>query len=68
MKKISNRAEFFIFLLEKYSEAKKMPAKDILNSWEKNGIVGYINDMYELYHIERIENAIQDIERKCNRV
>jgi len=66
MKKISNKAEFFIFLLEKYAEAKKKPTKEILNFWKENGIIDYINDMYELYHIERVENAIQDIERKSN--
>ncbi len=64
MKKISAKAEYFIFLLEKYAEAKKMPAKEVLNLWTKKGIVDYINNMYELYHIERTENAIQDIDRK----
>jgi len=65
MKKISDKAEFFIFLLEKYAETKSVPAKDALNLWKEKGIVDYINGMYEQYHTERIENAIQDIERKC---
>ena len=65
MKQISDKAEFFIFLLEKYAEAKSMPAKDVLNLWNEREIVDYINDMYEQYHTERIENAIEDIERKC---
>jgi len=65
MKRISDKAEFFIFLLEKYAEAKDVPAKEALNLWNERGIVDYINDMYEQYHTERIENAIQDIDRKC---
>jgi hypothetical protein len=65
MKKISGKAEFFIFLLEKYAHAKNMPAKDILNFWKEKGMVDYINGMYEQYHTERIENAMQDIEMKC---
>ena len=65
MKQISDQAEFFIFLLEKYAEAKNVSAKDALNRWNESGIVDYINGMYEQYHTERIENAIQDIERKC---
>ena len=65
MNRISDKAEFFIFLLEKYAEAKGVPAKDALNQWKERGIVNYINDMYEQYHTERIENAIQDIEKKC---
>ena len=67
MKQISDKAEFFIFLLEKYAEAKSVSAKDALNLWKEREIVDYINDMYEQYHTERIENAIQDIERKCQR-
>lgn len=64
MKRISDKADFFIFLLEKYAEIKNMSAKDVLNSWKEKGLVDYINGMYEQYHTERIENAIQDIERK----
>jgi len=64
MKRISDKADFFIFLLEKYAETKNMSAKDVLNSWKEKGLVDYINGMYEQYHTERIENAMQDIERK----
>jgi len=63
--KISDKAEFFIFLLEKYAEVKNMSAKNALNLWKEKNMVDYINEMYEQYHTERIENAIQDIERKC---
>jgi len=66
MKKISDKAEFFIFLLEKYAKTKNIPTKNVLNFWKEKGMISYINDMYELYHAERIENAIQDIEKKCN--
>ena len=66
MKKISDVSEFFIYLLEKYSEAKKISSKDTLKLWKEKNIIDYINNMYEQYHSERIENAIQDIDRKCN--
>jgi len=65
MEKISDKSEFFIFLLEKYAEAKELTAKHVLNTWKENNIIDYINNMYEQYHIERVENAIQDIDRKC---
>ena len=64
MIKISDKAEFFIFLLEKYAETKQISAKYTINLWKDAKIIDYINNMYELYHSERIENAIQDIERK----
>ncbi len=62
--KLSNQAEFFIFLLEKYAEAKSISASEVLNMWKSLDIVDYINDMYEQYHTERIENAFEDIDRK----
>ncbi|EEV21783.1 hypothetical protein ENHAE0001_1182 [Enhydrobacter aerosaccus SK60] len=31
--------------------------------WESLGITQFIVDMYELYHIERLENAFEDIDR-----
>ena len=64
MKLISEKSDFFIFLLEKYAERKKTTSKDALNMWKEKNIVNYINDMYEQYHSERIDNAIQDIDRK----
>ena len=64
MKSISDKNEFFIFLLEKYAEIKKASSKSILNLWKEKDIIDYINDMYEQYYSERIENAIDDIDRK----
>jgi len=68
MKKISNQSEFFIFLLEKYAEHKSLHAGDVLKRWQEQGLLDYINGMYEQYHIERIENAFEDIDSKtCSR-
>ena len=64
MKGLSDKAEFFIFLLEKYAEAKNITAKEALYMWKNKNLIDYINDMYEQYHSERIENAIQDIDRR----
>jgi len=63
MNNISDKSEFFIFLLEKYSEVKNQSTKNVLNLWKEKNIIDYINSMYEQYHTERIENAIQDIDR-----
>jgi len=64
MKNISDKNEYFIFILEKYAEIKKTSSKSVLNLWKEKGIINYINDMYEQYHSERIENAIEDIDNK----
>jgi len=64
MKKISHQSEFFIFLLEKYAEQKSLPADEVMKRWQEQGLLDYINGMYEQYHTERIENAFADIDNK----
>ena len=39
MKNISDKTDFFIFLLEKYTEFKNIYAKEALNLWNEKGIV-----------------------------
>jgi len=55
--------EFFIFLLESYAQYKNMTADEILRMWYKMALTDFIYGMYELYHIERLENAFEDIDR-----
>ncbi|MCD7839366.1 MAG: DUF3791 domain-containing protein [Erysipelotrichaceae bacterium] len=60
---MSTETEFFIFLLENYASYKNTTADVILKQWDDLGIIEYIQDMYELYHVERIENAYDDIDK-----
>jgi hypothetical protein len=66
MTKISNQSEFFIFLLEKYAGQNSLSASDVLKQWQEQGLLDYINGMYEQYHTERLENAFSDIDSKKN--
>jgi len=68
MTRISNQSEFFIFLLEKYAEYKSLPVIEILKLWQGQGLIDYINGMYEQYHTERLENAFADIDRKTEKL
>ncbi len=60
---MSKEMEFFIFLLENYAEYKNTTADKVLRSWDDLKLTNYIYDMYELYHIECLENAFKDIDR-----
>lgn len=53
---------FFIYLLEHYAAAKGRTAPAVLAEWERLGVADLICDMYEIYHVERIENAYDDID------
>lgn len=54
--------KFFIYLIERYAENKGMTAQKVLQQWDSLDITDFIYDMYELYHIERLENAFDDID------
>ena len=55
--------EFFIFLIENYAEYKNTTADEVLKLWDELELTDFIYDMYERYHIERLENAFEDIDR-----
>ena len=63
---VSKKMKFFVYLLEKYAEWKNENAKNILEKWDKLLVTEKIFDMYEMYHIEAIENAFEDIELICD--
>ena len=63
---MSKESKFFIYLIERYAEYKNTTAEKVLQQWEKKNLVDFIYDMYELYHVERLENAFEDIDRLMN--
>lgn len=60
---MSKEFKFFIYLLECYAEHKHTLADKILALWDRLKLTNFIYDMYELYHIEAIESAYEDIDR-----
>lgn len=60
---MSKEAEFFIYLLERYAEAKGKSANQVLREWDEINLTDFIYDMYELYHVERLQNAFDDIDK-----
>lgn len=59
---MNKETEFFIYLLEKYAEYKKISTADVLNTLEQLDLTNFIYNMYERYHTEAIENAFKDID------
>ena len=51
---MSREFSFFIYLLERYAE----------HLGAEKGLVDYVIGMYELYHVEAIENAFADLDRR----
>ncbi|MBR1913154.1 MAG: DUF3791 domain-containing protein [Treponema sp.] len=59
---MTDEMRFFIFLIETYAYDKQLPTAEVLKTWEEKELVQKIYDMYEMYHIEAIENAYADID------
>ena len=59
---MSKEMDFFIFLMEQYAFYKKTTADKVLKKLEELNLIEYIFNMYEMYHIETIENAYKDID------
>ena len=60
---MSKEMDFFIYLLERYAEYKNTTADNILKIWDKLELTDFVFDMYEIYHVECLENAFEDIDR-----
>ena len=59
---MTKQGSYFIYLLERYAEAKQAKANEILQLWDSLDLTEFIYGMYEMYHVERVENAIRDID------
>lgn len=55
--------KFFIYLIERYAEVKNTTADQVINKWDDLNITKDIYDMYEMYHIESLQNAFDDIDQ-----
>jgi hypothetical protein len=60
---MSKEMDFFIYLLEHYADYKNTTADEVLKLWDKLELTDFIYDLYEMYHVERLENAFEDIDR-----
>ena len=57
---------FFIYLLERYAEYLGVIADVAYRRLQDKGLVDYAVGMYELYHVEAIENAFADLDRRLS--
>ena len=61
---MSKEFRFFVYLLERYAEHLGEPADVVYGRMAQKGLVDYAIKMYELYHVEAIENAFEDLDRR----
>lgn len=60
--KLSKKFNFFAYLLEAYAAHKDTTASEVMRTLREKNLVEFVYDMYELYHVEAIENAFADLD------
>ncbi|MBQ6327438.1 MAG: DUF3791 domain-containing protein [Kiritimatiellae bacterium] len=63
---MSKEFKFFIYLLERYAEHIGVTADVAYRRLSQKGLVDYAVNMYDLYHVEAIENAFTDLDRRLS--
>ena len=61
---MSKEFSFFIYLIERYAAHLGVTADVAYSRLSEKGLVDYAIGMYELYHVEAIENAFADLDRR----
>ena len=60
---MSKEIEFYIYLIERYADFKNITADVVQRQWDEYGISDMIFNMYDIYHVERLQNAFDDIDK-----
>ena len=63
---MSKEFRFFVYLLERYAEHLDVTADVAYVRLAQKGLVDYAINMYELYHVEAIENAFEDLDNRLS--
>lgn len=61
---MSKEFRFFVYLLERFAAHRGETAADTYDRLERAGLLDYAENMYELYHVESLENAFADLEER----
>ena len=59
---MNEKTKFFVYLLEHYADYRGISAPEVLKLWDDAGLTERIYSLYELYHIECLQNAFEDID------
>ena len=61
---MSKETRFFIYLLERYAEHLGVTGDVAYRRLADRELVDYAMGMYELYHVEALDNAFADLDRR----
>ncbi len=60
--RLTKEFKFFTFLIESYANYKNIDTSEALRKLDERNLTDFVINMYELYHVEAIENAFRDMD------
>jgi hypothetical protein len=60
----SVETEFFVLLIDRYAAENGLSGASVLERWSEHGVVEYAYSMYDPYHLESLDNAFADLDRR----
>ena len=60
----SKETEYFILLIESYAAYHQRSGQEIFNLLFENDLIPYVYKMYDLYHIEDMSHAFDDLDER----
>lgn len=59
---MNKELRFFAYLLESYAAYKNISAAEVLRQLDEKNLTDFVYQMYEIYHVESLDNAYKDID------
>jgi len=59
---MSKELKFFMYLMEHYAEHKNTLPGDVMKILQEKELLDLVIESYEIYHVERLENAFMDLD------
>ena len=65
-KKNQDIAYFLSFCIEQYKNEKRMNGVEVLNTFNKYGVLDYLNNHFEILHTQNRQWILEDIDEYIN--
>jgi hypothetical protein len=65
-KKNQDIAYFLSFCIEQYKNEKRMNGMEVLNTFNKYGVLDYLNNHFEILHTQNRQWILEDIDEYIN--
>lgn len=65
-KKNQDIAYFLSFCIEQYKNEKRMNGVEVLNTFDKYGVLDYLNNHFEILHTQSRQWILEDIDEYIN--